>query len=550
MEEKYILTLDIGTTTIRAFIYNSRAETVGKAVDQVILHYPCPGFVEINPNELWTSVISVVKKSFQNANLSAGQITAMGISTQRSTFITWSRTTGKHFHNFVTWKDLRADSLVKQWNKSYTWKLFKFSAYVLYLVSRSKRFKAGSVFKFMNTQTSLRLNWVLQNVVALRNAVQNNDAMFGTLDTWLLYKLTGQRIHMTDVSSASATGFYDPFTMQWAGWGTLLLNIPISSLPTVVDTAGEHFTSTAPDIWGHAIPIRSCMADQTASMWGSCCFDVGDIKLTMGTGTFFNINTGSAPHASVSGLYPVVGWRLGDELVYSAEGANNDTASIIKWAQNLGLFISPQETADIANSVTDTDGAFFIPAFSGLGPPYNDGTAASGFIGMKPSTTKAHLVRALLESLAFRTAQLYQCVRNETDYTFHSIRLDGGVSNNDFLAQLVSDLTGLRVERPVHVEMSSLGCAHIVGLHLGIWKSKQELKSLRKVGCVFHPRPHVKKSYEHTISMWEDAVTRMCGWYSRSNSLKSVNAVSDSSGCGVVPKNSFKLLKNNGDAVK
>ncbi|KAJ8717267.1 hypothetical protein PYW08_005666 [Mythimna loreyi] len=547
MEEKYILTLDIGTSTIRAFIYNSRAETVGKAVDQVVLHYPHPGFVEIDPDELWTSVVSVVQKSLQDAKLSAGQMTAMGISTQRGTFINWSRKTGKPFHKFITWKDLRADKLVKQWNNSYTWKLFKAGAYILYLILRSKRFKAGSVFKFMNTQTCLRLYWAHQNVSAFKAAVQDDDALFGTLDTWLLYKLTGGKVHMTDVSSASATGFYDPFTMQWAGWAMTMLKIPRQALPEVVDTAGDHFTSTLPSIWGHPIRIVSCMADQTASMWGSCCFDVGDVKLTMGTGTFFNINTGGEPHASVSGLYPIVGWRLGDELVFSAEGANNDTASIIKWAQNLGLFENPEDTAGIATSVPDTDGVYFIPAFSGLGPPYNDGSAASGFVGMKPSTKKAHLVRAVLESLAFRTVQLYSCVLNETNYTFNTIRLDGGVSNNDFIAQLVADLTGLRVERPVHVEMSSQGCAHIVGYKIGIWKSKEELKKLRKIDCVFCPRPQVKKAYEVTFARWQDAVKRMCGWY---NGEPASQAIADST--AMTPQNSFKVAgaRKNGSITK
>lgn len=549
MEEKYILTLDVGTTTIRAFIYNSKAEIISKADDQIILHYPHPGFVEIDPDELWTSIISVVHQSLNDAKLSAAQITAMGISTQRGTFLNWSRKTCKPFHKFITWKDLRADKLVKQWNTSYTWKLFKASAYILYLILRSKRFKAGSVFKFMNTQTCLRLYWALQNIPALKTAVQDDDALFGTLDTWLLYKLTGGRVHMTDVSSASATGFYDPFTMEWAGWGITMLKIPRAALPAVVDTAGDHFTSTLPTIWGHPIKIVSCMADQTASMWGSCCFDVGDVKLTTGTGTFFNINTGREPHASVSGLYPVVGWKLGDELIFSAEGANNDTASIIKWAQNLGLFKNPQDTADIALSVPDTDGVYFIPAFSGLGPPYNDGTAAAAFVGMKPSTSKAHLVRAVLESLAFRTVQLYACMCAETDYNFSTIRLDGGVSNNDFIAQLVADLTGLRVERPVNVEMSSQGCAHIVGYKLGIWKSKEELKSLRKIDCVFNPRPQIKKAYEVIFARWQDAVKRMCGWY---NGEITTQAISDSSST-VTPQNSFKMVgggRKNGSISK
>ncbi|KAL0869923.1 hypothetical protein ABMA27_006119 [Loxostege sticticalis] len=544
MEEKYILTLDIGTTTIRSFIYNSRAEAVGKAIDQVILHYPQPGYVEIDPDELWSTVVAVVKKSLQDASLSAGQMSAMGISTQRSTFITWSRSTGKPFHRFITWKDMRADRLVRQWNDSYTWKLIKAGAYALYLVTRSKRFRAGSALKFMNSQTTLRLHWAIHNVPELKAAIEDGDAMFGTLDCWLLYKLSGNKIHMTDVSSASATGFFDPFTMQWASWAMTLFKIPAEALPTVVDTAGDHFISTSPAVWGHSIPIRSSMADQTASMWGSCCFEVGDVKLTMGTGTFFDINTGSHPHASVSGLYPVVGWQIGKELVYSAEGANSDTASIIKWAQNLGLFGDPEETAEIAQSVPDSDGVYFIPAFSGLGPPYNDGTAASGFVGMKPSTTRAHLVRAVLESLAFRTAQLYDCVRAETDFEFHSIRLDGGVSNNDFVAQLVADLTGLQVERPVNVEMSSLGCAHIVGLQLGIWKSKEELKSLRKIASILKPRREARQWYQAHIARWEDAARRMCGWYSHKPSLSDSESSQSS-------QNSFKVnSRKNGRVSK
>ncbi|XP_013137509.1 PREDICTED: putative glycerol kinase 5 [Papilio polytes] len=513
MEEVYILSLDIGTSTIRSVIYNARTEIVGNAFNQVVLHYPEPGYVEIDPEELWVSITDAVKKSLQDASLSAGQITAMGISTQRSTFITWSRKNGQPFHRFCTWKDLRADKLVKEWNNSYTWKFIKVGAYILHMVSRSKRFKAGSVFKFSNNQTTLRLFWALNNVQSLKTAVESGDAMFGTLDTWLLYKLTGNKLHMTDVSSASATGFFDPFTMQWASWAMSIFGIPMSALPEVVDTAGDHFTSTEPDIFGCAIPIRCCIADQTASMWGSCCFEAGAAKLTLGTGTFCNVNTGRAPHAALAGLYPVLGWRLGPELVYAVEGANNDTATLIKWAQSIDLFDNPADTADIAMSVSDTDGVYFVPAFSGLGPPYNDCTAGTGFVGIKPSTSKAHLVRAVLEALAFRTLQLVNCVRSETAYSLHTIRVDGGVANNEFVAQLVSDLTGLRVERAAHVEMSSLGCAHIVGLHLGIFKSKDEIISLRKIGKVFIPRAHVKKSYEYTFSRWEDAVKRLCGWY-------------------------------------
>ncbi|KOB67752.1 putative glycerol kinase [Operophtera brumata] len=450
--------------------------------------------------------------------------------------------------------------------------------------------------------------------------------------------------------------FYDPFAMQWAGWGAALLGIPARALPAVVDTAGDHFTATLPSIWGHAIPIRSCE---------------GDVKLTMGTGTFLNINTGLSPHAGVSGLYPVVAWRVRDELVYSAEGANSDTASIITWAQRIGLFEKPEDTADIACSVQDTDGVYFIPAFSGLGPPYNDGAAASGFIGMKPSTTKAHLppyndgaaasgfigmkpstskahlppyndgaaasgfigmkpsttkahlppyndgaaasgfigmkpsttkAHLLVSDLTGLRAERPAHVEMSSQGCALSVGLhiarvgpDGpargaagarrdvlagmrsrrGTAHryNYFNAQLVSDLTGLRAERPAHVEMSSQGCALAVGLHidtvhvscghgtclicnlfvLGMWKSKEELKTLRKVGAVFHPRAHMRKAYEHTISQWEDAVKRMCGWYNKPTCTRPLStSIADASSAPDAPQYSYKVSnvkRNNNKAT-
>lgn len=255
------------------------------------------------------------------------------------------------------------------------------------------------------------------------------------------------------------------------------------------------------------------MADQSASLFGSGCFQPGDMKVTMGTGTFVDVNTGVEPHASITGLYPLVGWRIGSELTYVVEGASNDTGVLIDWAKTLGIFKHVAETSDLANSVKDSDGVYFVPAFTGLQAPINNHSAAAGFLGVKATTKNSHIVRSLLESLVFRVLLLYETLCNETRFKFNRIRIDGGVSQNDFIMQLLADLTGLEVERPVNVEMSILGVAYLAGLHCGIWKNKEELKHLRKVDKIFKPNKQSKPHYVEIISQWKRAVDRFKDWY-------------------------------------
>ncbi|XP_069674370.1 glycerol kinase 5 isoform X2 [Periplaneta americana] len=482
MEGKYVAALDIGTTTVRCHVLDQSTAINGSA-SQVIEHiYPQIGQDEIEPEELWTKVISVLQDAIRAAGVSPRHIACIGISAQRSSFVTWHKETGKPFHNFITWKDVRADSLVRQWNDSVTMKV------------------------------TLRLVWALQNVKTLIDAAANHEAMFGTVDTWILYKLTGGRLHVTDVSNASATGFFDPFTMKWANWALRLFQIPSDMLPEVWDTAAD-FGCLTPDIIGHAIPIRSLVADQAASLFGSCCFEEGDVKVTLGTGTFLNVNTGCKPFASVEGLYPQVGWRFGKEIVYVMEGASHDTGSLINWAQQIGLVSDPCESSDMAISVQDSNGLYFIPAFSGIQAPINNFQAAAGFIGIKPTTSRQHMMRAILESIAFRVVQLFHSLQKEVKSHYTSIRVDGGVSRNDFVTQTLADLTGLKVERPTSSEMSVLGAAFLAGLHAGVWLSKDELKALRQLDRVFEPRPHVCDAYSGTMMLWSQALERFLDWY-------------------------------------
>ncbi|XP_021931415.1 putative glycerol kinase 5 isoform X2 [Zootermopsis nevadensis] len=422
MESKYVLALDVGTTTARCFLLDQTTAVIGRASHEIKHQYPQIGHDEIEPEELWTKVVSVLREAVTVAGIKPHQIACIGISTQRSTFITWHRETGKPFHNFITWKDVRADGLVRQWNDSLKMKGLRMGAFCCHAISRSNRFLAGSVLKLMNSQVTLRLVWVLENVEELQKAVKCHDAMFGTIDTWLLYRLTGGRIHVTDVSNASATGFYDPFTMEWANWCLRLFHIPSDILPEVWDTAAD-FGCITSDIVGAAIPICSVVADQAGSLFGSCCFEKGDVKITMGTGTFLNVNTGCKPQASLAGLYPQIGWRLGDEIVFVMEGASHDTGSLIKWAEQIGLLSDPSDSSDMANSVQDSNGLCFIPAFSGIQAPVNNFQAAAGFIGIKPTTNRQHMVRAILESIVFRMLQLYEALQREVKNKYTSIRV-------------------------------------------------------------------------------------------------------------------------------
>eukprot|EP00064_Thunnus_orientalis_P008779 superscaffoldBa00001070_g8802 len=376
-KESFILSVDVGTTSIRCHVYDKEAKIRGSCTTKVVPLYPEVGHVEMDPDALWKGFITVVKGAVQDTGVHMHQIEALGISTQRSTFTTWDRRTGVPFHNFISWQDQRAADLVKSWNRSCTMKAIHGVMKVLYFLTRQKRSLAASLIVFTTQHVTFRLVWALTHYKQVRQAVAEGNCCFGTMDTWLLFKLTKGFVHATDYSNASATGIFDSYQM----------------------------------------------ADQQAAMFGECCFDVGDVKITMGTGTFMNINTGNKPHTSVTGLYPVVGWKIGSEVVYLAEGNAADTGTAIKWAEKLELFSDVRDTSAMAYSVSDSDGVCFVPSFSGLQAPLNDPKACASLMGLKPSTTKCHLVRAILESVAFRNMQLYETMLKETHIPITKIRL-------------------------------------------------------------------------------------------------------------------------------
>ncbi|EDW70094.2 glycerol kinase 5 [Drosophila virilis] len=525
----HIAALDVGTTYLRCFVLDENCTVKGSAADAVELLNPQPGYFEIEPEGLWRKIIKVITESIRNARLTPADITCLTISTQRCTFLTWNHQTNEYYHNFITWKDLRADALVEQWNSSCSLRAMNGFFYALYMVTRNARFLAGSVLKLMNGQVTPRLLYEIAHNKRLQQALREKKARLELLDSWILYKLrSGNGLdpdveHITDITSSTATGLYDPFTLSWSPLARWMFGIDSSILPRVVDNSYKNFGHVHPAAFGPSwgdtkIPIAASLSDQTAAMWGSQCFATGNVKVTMGTGAFLNLVTGLECKAVISGMYPLVAWQLTRknkqrDTIYCIEGAAHDFGTVVTWAQSCGLFETPADTADIAQSVPDTNDVYFMPAFSGLGPPVNDYRAASGFIGMTPSTTKAHLVRALLESIVFRVVQLIESAEKETGQKLKIIKVDGGVSRNDFVCQFLADASGLCVERAECSESSIMGATFLAGLNHGIWHTLDDLKRFRHVERIFKPQPKLNEIIASRMQKWSRAIERFSGWY-------------------------------------
>ncbi|CAN8022156.1 unnamed protein product [Ixodes persulcatus] len=508
----FVAAVDVGSTMLRCHIYDVETAIRGSAAAKVVTHSPLPGVFEIDPEHLWKTFVDTISSAIDAASLHASDIKALGISTQRGTFTTWDRSTGKVYHNFMSWKDTRAEGLCHEWNKSLRMMALRLSARLLHWVTRRPRFLVASILRFEPGLAVMRLLWVLQNIPGLQEATQAGKVLMGTVDTFLLWRLTGGKVHATDPSNACITGIFDPFTMEWSQLIIDMLGIPTSLLPRVLNTSGI-FGHADSKILGAAIPIACMIGDQQASSFGDCCFDEGDVKCTMGTGTFFNVNTGGIPYASTSGIYPVVGWKINDVVTYLAEGSSYDTGTAITWAEELGLLKEPMESSTLAASVPSSNGVFFVPAFSGLQAPVNDAYATSGFLGITPSTRRAHLVRAILESLAFQAKQVYEMMAREVYVAPTKLRFNGGVARNDFLLQLMADMLERPLVRAKHHDTSALGAAFLAGLALGIWSSTDELKKLRQDGSESEPSAERSAAYRPVFEQWRRAVKRFLHWH-------------------------------------
>ncbi|XP_077862637.1 LOW QUALITY PROTEIN: glycerol kinase 5-like [Saccoglossus kowalevskii] len=497
-DNRAIVAVDVGTTTVRCHVYDSRARLISESFQQLKILQPSPGCKEICPDSLWSQFTEVIKDAISASKTSTlEEIVAMGISTHRGTYTLWDRKTGKVLHNFITWQDTRAAEFVDSVNKSISYGVVKGGAKFLHFFTRMTRWRAASSFIFSTQHAILRLAWYFDQHPEVKCRAEAGEIMFGTIDTWLVWKLTGGKKHVTDYSNGCSTGMFDPYVMSWNWIYFTLLGLPMTILPKLQDTCGRTDLE---------------VADQQSAMFGECCFERGDVKCTMGTGTFMDINVGRHPTASKTGLYSLVCWKIKDEIVFMCEGNSADTGTSVDWGQKIGLYDNIGDTSKLANSVDNSNGTCFVPGFSGIQAPVNDDSACCAFMGLKPTTKKEHMIRAMLESFAFRFKQLYDTAMAELKHPMSSyIKIDGGVANNDFVVQLVADLTNKPVDKAKNLDTTCLGAAFLAGLQTGIWKDKEELKNLRESMRVFQPRNN-QDQYHKIYKIWEKSVQRCRKW--------------------------------------
>lgn len=495
MAKKYVMALDSGTTSNRAILFSADGEVAAVAQREFKQIYPRPGWVEHDPEEILETQLAVAREALAKAGASAADVAAVGITNQRETTVVWNRETGKPVYNAIVWQCRRTaeycDSLKSKG------------------LSDVFRAKTGLVPDAYFSGTKIR--WILENVPGARTDADAGRLLFGTIDTWLIWNLTGGKVHVTDCSNASRTMLYNIRELRWDKEILTELAIPESLLPEVKPSSAI-YGETEPSIFGGAIPIGGAAGDQQSALFGQACFRPGESKNTYGTGCFMLMNTGKEMVMSKNGLLTTIAWGIDGDVEYALEGSVFTAGAAIQWLRDeLGLVAKASETEAIAESVKDTNGCYVVPAFTGLGAPYWDQYARGAVLGLTRGVNRAHLVRATLESLAYQTADVLEAMRADAGIAGGAIRVDGGASANNFLMQFQSDLVGSPVERPACIETTAFGAAALAGLATGFWKNKEELLALRKVAGVFTPS---WSSFERTSAMnkWHKAVSRVRDW--------------------------------------
>ena len=492
---RYILALDQGTTSSRAILFDRSGNIIQMAQQEFTQHYPQPGWVEHNPNELFDSQAVVAAKCLRQAGITGSEVAAVGIANQRETTVVWNRRTGAPVYNAIVWQDRRTagfcDSLREQGKAG----LFAE--------------KTGLVLDAYFSGTKVR--WVLENVPGAREQAEAGDLLFGTVDSWLIWNFTKGAVHATDPSNASRTLMFNIHTGDWDDELLELLSVPRSMLPKVVPSSGI-MGHMHPEFLGHSLPLAGDAGDQQAATYGNACMLPGMAKNTYGTGCFTLMNVGDTPVRSRSGLVTSVGWQVAGKTVYALEGSVFNAGSTIQWLRDeLGLIQSAPECDRLAESVPDSGGVVVVPAFTGLGAPYWDMYARGTIVGLTRGSTKAHIARAVLECIAYQTADLVRVMNADAPCPLTELRVDGGASVSDILMQIQADLLRLPVDRPAQVETTAFGAAALAGLAVGVWNGFDELAALRRSQCVFRPQRE-EEACLADLARWHRAVERSRSW--------------------------------------
>ena len=472
MEESYILSLDQGTTSSRAIIYNHKGEVCALAQREYQQIFPKANWVEHSPTDILSSQLSVATEAVTKFGISTSQIAAIGITNQRETTIVWDRKTGHPVYNAIVWQDHRTSSFCNQ---------LKSEGYTS-LIKEKTGLEIDSYF------SATKIKWILDNVAGARAKADNGDLMFGTVDTWIMWNLSGQKDHITDVSNASRTMLFNINTLQWDDDLLNLFKIPKSMLPEL-RMNDDKFTATSGSLLNTLIPVAAVAGDQQAAMFGQMCVDKGMAKNTYGTGCFLMMNTGSEPVVSEHRLLSTIAWNFNNETTYALEGSVFVGGAVIQWLRDgLELFKRTRDVELLALHEKDNGGVFMVPAFTGLGAPYWEQDAQGLIYGINRGTTRGHLARAALESIAYQSYDVIKAMEMDVGESIKKLRVDGGASENNLLMQFQADILDAKVERPEILETTSLGVAYMAGLNIGFWSGIDELKTQWKQEKEFVPQ--------------------------------------------------------------
>ncbi|QFT89636.1 Glycerol kinase [Bacillus sp. THAF10] len=488
--EKFILSLDQGTTSSRAILFNKEGKIVHTAQKEFTQHFPQPGWVEHNPQEIWGSVLAVIASCLSEANVKPEQIASIGITNQRETTVVWEKETGKPVYNAIVWQSRQTSEICEE---------LKGQGY-----DEMVRSKTGLLIDAYFSGTKVK--WILDNVDGAREKAENDELLFGTIDTWLVWKLTGGKVHVTDYSNASRTLMYNIYELKWDEELLEMLTVPMSMLPEVRPSSEVYGHTVDYHFFGQNIPIAGVAGDQQAALFGQACFSKGMAKNTYGTGCFMLMNTGEKAVASEHGLLTTIAWGLNGKVEYALEGSIFVAGSAIQWLRDgLRMFKDAHESEEYASRVASTDGVYVVPAFVGLGTPYWDSEVRGAVFGLTRGTSKEHFVRATLESLAYQTKDVLCAMEADSGIELKTLRVDGGAVKNNFLMQFQSDILGVPVERPVVNETTALGAAYLAGLAVGFWKDQSEIAAQWNMDHSFSPAMDANTS-EKLYAGWKKAI--------------------------------------------
>ena len=491
----YIMALDAGTTSNRCILFNRQGDICAMAQKEFTQYFPQPGWVEHNAQEIWSTMLGTAVEAMSQLDAKAENIAAIGITNQRETTVVWDRKTGEPVGRAIVWQCRRTADYC--------------DALKARGLTETIREKTGLVVDAYFSAT--KLHWILENVPGARERAEAGELLFGTVETWLIWKLTGGKVHVTDYSNASRTMLFNIHTLTWDEDILRELQIPASMLPQVMPSSGI-YGETDPSLFGGAIPIAGAAGDQQAALFGQTCFSAGEAKNTYGTGCFLLMNTGDTPVISKNGLVTTIAWGLDGQVTYALEGSVFSAGSAVQWLRDeMRLIDSAADSAYMAAKVIDTNGCYIVPAFTGLGAPYWDPYARGTIVGLTRGVNKYHIVRATLESIAYQTADILRAMNADSGITLSALNADGGASANDLLMQMQADTIGAPVQRPRCVESTAMGAAYLAGLAVGYWTGLADVLRNRAIDRVFYPSIG-QAERDKRLKGWEKAVKYAFGW--------------------------------------